>query len=77
MSLCCVCQMTYEGLVGNPKNRWFDKTTPTIVFENGFMSSSNDVSHSTDFTELICAGWAVKTMFSVHPVIETFYDKME
>jgi len=46
--------VTYQGIIGNPKNRWFDKTTPTIVFENGLLSSNSDVSYCTDFYVLIC-----------------------
>jgi len=65
--------MTCEGIVGNPKNRWFDKTTPTVVFENGLMSSNNDVSYL--LTQLLSLneyeriqGWMSKSVnFSVHP----------
>jgi len=58
--------MTREGIVGNPKNRWFDKTTPTIVFENGLMSSNNDVSCTIDFTQLICVHVQGGSLKSIH-----------
>jgi len=46
-TVCCVCeQMTREGIVGNAKNRFFDKPVSCIFFDNGVMALSSDVSLS-------------------------------
>jgi len=36
--------MTREGIVGNAKNRWFDKPASYIFFDNGLVALSSDVS---------------------------------
>jgi hypothetical protein len=41
---CVPFQLAKEGLVGDPKNRWFDKYNSPVTYKNGMMVSNCDVS---------------------------------
>jgi len=41
-------QLAHEGLVGDPKNHWYDKYMGPVTYKNGMMVSNSDVSTSQE-----------------------------
>ena len=47
-------QLALNGMFGDPKNKWFDKSMNFVTFEDGTFVSNCDVSNTLLFCNVYC-----------------------